>query len=181
MITLNYSISEQEYKDFYYYLGWLAPDRKMLRIRYQLTSLITYLVFFSVLFFLIKPFSFGPSIFVIVIIIAIGLYYYNNFRLQRHFYKMGQRVYNDSDKENSEMTIGESGITATSKDSDAHYKWSAFTKKYETISAYYLIMSSNIGFVIPKRVFNSNTQREAFEKILAEYLPLQADLRIPVK
>lgn len=176
MITLNYTISEQEYKEFYHYLGWLAPDRRIYRVRYQATSLITYLVFFAVLYFLIKPFSLGIATFVIVVIVAIALFYYNNFRLRRHFYRIGQKVYDDSDKENSEMIIGESGIIANSKDSNAHYKWSAFTKKHETASAYYLIMSSNIGLVIPKRVFNSTTQRESFEKMLAQYLPLQADL-----
>jgi len=179
MITLNYSITEQEYKDFYHYLGWLAPDRKIYRARYQLTSIITYLALFAILYFLIKPFSMGISVLIIVIIVAIGLYYYNNFRIKRHFYKIGQKVYNDSDKEDSEMIIGESGIMAKSRDSDAHYKWTAFTKKYETDSAYYLIMSSNIGLVIPKRVFISNSEKEAFEQALAQHLPLHADLPTP--
>jgi hypothetical protein len=129
-----------------------------------------------VLYFLTKPFSLDITSIVIIVIIAIVLFYYNNFRIKRHFYKIGQKVYNDSDKENSEMIIGESGIIAKSKDSVAHYKWSAFTKKYETESAYYLIMSSNIGLVIPKRVFNSTNQKESFEKMLAQYLPLQAEL-----
>jgi hypothetical protein len=74
------------------------------------------------------------------------------------------------------MIIGESGILGKSTDSEVHYKWSAFTKKYETDSAYYLIMSTNIGLVIPKRVFNSITEKESFEKMLSQYLPLQADL-----
>ena len=176
MITLNYTISEQEYKDFYHYIGWLATDRKIYRIRYQLISLFTYSVLFTVLYFLTKPFTLDITSIVIIVIIAIALFYYNNFRIKKHFYKIGQKVYNDSDKESSEMIIGESGIIAKSKDSDAHYKWSAFTKKYETVSAYYLIMSSNIGLVIPKRVLNSATQKESFEKMLAQYLPLQAEL-----
>ena len=179
MITLNYSITEQEYKDFYHYLGWLAPDRKIYRVRYQLTSLVTYLALFAVLYFLTKPFSLGIPTIIVIAVVALGLYYYNNFRIKRHFYKIGQRVYDDSDKEDSEMIIGESGIIAKSKDSDAHYKWSAFIKKYETDSAYYLIMSSNIGLVIPKRVFKSMGEKESFQSMLAQYLSLQADLPIP--
>jgi hypothetical protein len=42
-------------------------------------------------------------------------------------------------------------------------------------------MSSNIGLVIPKRVFKSNAEKESFEKMLAQYLPLQADLPASAK
>jgi hypothetical protein len=179
MITLNYTISEQEYKDFYYFLGWAAPHKKNDRIKYQVTSILSYLAIFVVGYYLTKPFPLGFPAFVILIICGIGLYYYNNFRLKRHFYKYGNKVYNDSDKENSEMIIGESGILGKSTDSEVHYKWSAFTKKYETASAYYLIMSSGIGLVIPKRVFNSSAEKVSFEKMLSQYLPLQADLPTP--
>jgi YcxB-like protein len=176
MITLNYTITEQEYKDFYYFLGWTAPHKKKDRIKYQVTSILSYLAIFVVGYYLTKPFPLGIPAFVILIICGIGLYYYNNFRLKRHFYKYGIKVYNDSDKENSEMIIGESGILGKSTDSEVHYKWSAFTNKYETGSAYYLIMSSGIGLVIPKRVFNSSAEKVSFEKMLSQYLPLQADL-----
>ena len=180
MITLNYTISEQEYKDFYYFLGWLSPDRKSYRIKYYLT---TYAWYFGlmIIIFIFTDIPLDPKLLIALLIITVLWHFYSNWKLKRHFYKYGQKVYNESDKENSEMTVGESGITAKGRDADAKYKWSAFTKKYETDTAYYLYMSSNIGLIIPKRVFNSNKQREAFEKILAEYLPLQADLRIPLK
>jgi len=175
VITLNYTISEQEYKDFYYFLGWLSPERKSYRIKYYFTSYAWYFGLMS-LIFIFTDIPLDPKLLIALLAITILWYFYSNWKLKRHFYKYGQNVYNDSDKENSEMTIGESGITAKSKDADANYKWSAFTKKYETSAAYYLYMSSNIGLLIPKRVFRSAAEKEAFEKMLAQYLPLQANL-----
>jgi hypothetical protein len=176
MITLNYTIYEQEYKDFYYFLGWAAPHKKNDRIKYQFTSISTYLVLFVGVYYFTRPFPLGIPAFIVMAICGVGLYYYNNFRLKRHFYNQGTKVYNDSDRDYGEVIIGESGIHGKSKDSEVHYKWSAFTKKYETASAYYLLMTAGMGVILPKRVFKSDSEKEAFEKILAQYLPLQADL-----
>ena len=176
MITLNYTISEQEFKDFYYFVGWLAPDKKSYRIKYHLSSILSYVIIFVFIYYL-KGFLYFNFITALIFLIpVIGLYYYTNYRMKTHFQNYGKKVYNDSDKDNSEMIIGESGISVKNKDAEAHYKWSAFVKKYETDAAYYLYMSTNIGLIIPKRVFNSTAQKESFEKILSQYLPLQADL-----
>ena len=178
MITLNYTISEQEYRDFYYFIGWLAPGKRSFRMKYRLSSILTYLILFAFVFY-IKGFMYIDFATIIIFVLpVIGLYYYTNYRMKAHFKRLGKRVYDDSDKDNSEMTIGEQGITAKNKDAEAHYKWSAFVKKYETETAYYLLMSTNIGLIIPKRVFNSAAQRESFEKLLSQYLPLHADLPI---
>jgi hypothetical protein len=176
MITLNYTIYEQEYKDFFYFLGWIAPHKKKDRIRYQATSIISYLALFFLVFYFIRPIPLTIPVLIIITLCGIGLYIYNNYRLKNHFYRQGTKIYNDSDKDYGEVTIGESGIFGKSKDSDVHYKWSAFTKKYEVASAYYLLISSGMGIIIPKRVFTSPSQKEEFEKMLAQYLPLQADL-----
>jgi hypothetical protein len=176
MITLNYTISEQEYKDFYYYIGWQAPDKKQTRIRFHLKNL---LIFFGVsiaIFYINKVPVLSPEIILVQILTITLLLFYFAWRIKKYYYGLGKKIFDESDKENSEMIIAESGILGKSKDSEVHYKWSAFTKKYETGSAYYLIMSSNIGLVIPKRVLNSTNQKESFEKMLAQYLPLQAEL-----
>ncbi len=176
MITLNYTITEKEYKDFYYYIGWLAPDRKMFRIRYHLTALIAYLGVFALLFLITQSFRFNISTLVVMIVGGIAFYFYNEFRVKRHYYNQGKKVYETSDKENSEMLIGETGITVKDRTADASYKWAAFIQKYETKDAYYLYMSTNLALIIPKRVFISASQKESFEKMLSQYLPLQAEL-----
>ena len=175
MISLNYTITEQEYKDFYYFIGWLSPERRSYRLKYYFTSYAWYFGL-MILLFILTDIPLDLKLLIVLLAITVLWYFYSNWKLKRHFYKYGQKAYDDSDKENSEMTISESGIIAKSKDSDAHYKWSAFTKKYETDTAFYLLMSTNIGLIIPKRVFNSTAQKESVEKIFSQYLPLQADL-----
>ena len=176
MITLNYTISEQEYKDFFYYLGWLAPDKKNERVKYYFVNYLIYFFVMNVVFIINRVPPFNITIIIVELLLAVLFLFYLNWKMKRHYHKYGSRVFNDSDKENSEMIIGESGIIVKSKDTNAQYKWSAFVKKYETVTAYYLYMSTNIGLLIPKRVFNSRAQKEEFEKMLAQYLPLQADL-----
>jgi YcxB-like protein len=176
MITLNYTISEQEYKDFYYFLGWLSPDKKNERIKYYI---VNYLIFFGVMniFFIINRVPpLEATIIIVEVLLAALWYFYLNYRIKRHYHKFGTKVFKDSDKENSEMILSESGIFGKSKEAEVHYKWSAFTKKFETANAFYLYISSNMGLVIPKRVFKSVAEKDSFEKMLSQYLPLQADL-----
>jgi c-di-AMP phosphodiesterase-like protein len=176
MITLNYTIGEQEYKDFYYFMGWLSPDRKAFRTRYHLTSLVAYLAVFILLFFITNSLSFNISTALILLVTGIAFYLYNNFRVKRHYYNYGKKVYEQSEKESSEMIIGETGITVKDKSAEANYKWTAFSKKYERTDVYYLYMSSSLALIIPKRVFRSASEKEDFEKLLAQHLPLHADL-----
>ena len=178
MITLHYTITEQEYKDFYYFMGWLAPNRKAFRIRYHVTALIAYLAVFMLLFLITQTLSLNISTIVIIVLMGVGFYFYNIFRVKRHYYNYGKKVYHQSQSENSEMIIGETGITVKDEATNASYKWSAFIKKYERSDVYYLYMSSNLALIIPKKVFKSVDERESFEKMLAQYLPLQADLPV---
>lgn len=178
MIILNYTITEQEYKDFYYFMGWLAPNRKAFRIRYHVTALIAYLAVFALLFLITQTLIFSISTLLIIVLVGVGFHFYNNYRVKRHYYNYGKKVYQQSQGENSEMIIGETGITVKDEATDASYKWSAFIRKYERNDVYYLYMSSNLALIIPKRVFSSLAERESFEKMLAQYLPLQADLPV---
>ena len=112
-------------------------------------------------------------------LIGVGFYFYNNFRVKRHYYNYGKKVYQQSQSENSEMIIGETGITVKDEATNASYKWSAFIKKYDRNDVYYLYMSSNLALIIPKRVFRSKAEKESFEVMLAQHLPLHADLNAP--
>jgi hypothetical protein len=111
-----------------------------------------------------------------MIAVLIALYFYSVFRIKRHYYNYGKKIFTAAGNSPIEVNIGETGIFAKGQDGEAHYKWSAFERKYETQDCYYLYMSSNLGIIFPKRVFKSLPEKESFEKILAEYLPLQADL-----
>jgi len=181
MITLNYNITEQEFKDFYYFTGWLAPEKKTYRFKHHLSSTISYLIIFALIFYLKGFIYFDAFTTILFLIPLVGLYYYTNYRMRSYFYRWGKKVYNDSENESIEMVIGESGIAAKSKDAEAQYKWSAFVKKYETDTAYYLVMSSSLGLIIPIRVFNLASQKETFEKMLSQCLPLHVDLPIDDK
>jgi len=180
MITLNYTISEQEYKDFYYFMGWRSPARRSYRIRFFVKTFAAYLVFLLLLFYM-KNFAIDLPAIIITLVVMTGLYFYSAFRVKRHYHNFGKKVFDESGNSPVEVSIGETGIFAKGQDGEANYKWSAFVKKFEENNCYYLLMSSQLGIIIPQRVFRLQKEQEAFEKMLSEYLPLQADLPMITK
>jgi len=75
----------------------------------------------------------------------------------------------------TELTLSESGINETSNKVDVRYKWHAIMKKTEVNKCYYLYLNSRQALVIPQRIFVNQKEKEEFEKLLAEHLPLQAE------
>jgi hypothetical protein len=175
MITLNYSITEQEYKDFYYFMGWLSPDRKKYRVKYFVRTFATFLALVILLFY-IRDTRFNVAGLIIILLVMGGLYLYSVFRVKSHYHNFGKKVFQESGSTPIEVTISETGIFAKGHDGETHYKWSAFAKKFEANNCYYLLMSSQLGIIVPKRVFTLKDDREAFEKMLSENLPLRATL-----
>jgi len=176
MITLNYTIAEQEYKDFYYFSGWLAPDKKAYRIKYFLSAFVTYLGVVVLLFIFNKNSRIDSITVIITLLVSVTLYFYINFSMKRHFYNYGKKIYNESGGDVIEMTIGETGVFGKNNDGEGQYKWSAFSKKLEANGCIYLYLNSSQALIFPNRIFKSSIEKDTFEKMLAQYLPLQANL-----
>ena len=93
---------------------------------------------------------------------------------------MARKVYHDLSNKKSfskrDMSFNDEGIFGKDDFSEFQYKWSGITKRHSTQNLYILFSSDIAGVIIPKRVFKTELEKKSFEKMLAQYLPLQAEL-----
>jgi len=180
MIQIQYTLAEKEFLDYNYYSGWQLPGKKKSRLLYYIVSPILYLVIVG---FLLYDFDSGGFDNLTVIIGLLGLaaiIFLTRFRMRARFDKQALEMIRSSPADSilaeTQLTISETGISGKTKVTEVRYSWDAFQKKVIANDCYYLFISARHALVIPFRVFKTTLEKESFEKMLAQYLPLQADL-----
>jgi len=179
---LQYQLTRQEYKDFNYYTSWSAPEKRGARLKYYLGSLAFYALFFVVVSILSKKNPTIPAL-VIYSIFAVLFMLYLKWRVRRQIERWVDKLVEESGESRifsrNELTVTERGIHDKTDDSETTYQWSAILKRVEAYNCYYLYTNSRFALVVPKRVFSSTQERQEFDKLLLQYLPLSADLPHP--
>jgi hypothetical protein len=101
---------------------------------------------------------------------------------KQRFRRSATKVYYDTNNKNLfsqlKVSFSEAGISGKSEFSEFQYQWSGIKKMSSTKNTYILYSSNISGLVIPKRIFKTVEEKESFEKMLAQYLLLQANLPI---
>lgn len=180
MIHLQYTLTEKEYLDYNYYAGWQLPGKKNSRLKYYIVSPVLYLVIVG--FLLYDPDKGGFDNFTVImgLLGLAAVIFFTRFRMRARFDKQALEMIKssapDSVLEETQLTVAETGIAGKTKVTEVKYSWEAFQKKVIANDCYYLFISSRHALVIPFRAFKTRLEKESFEKMLAEYLPLQADL-----
>ena len=117
---------------------------------------------------------------VIGLIGLIALMLITRFRIRGRFDKQILKMINSSPPDSvlpeTELTISETGISGKTKIAEVKYAWNAFQKKVLANNCCYLYINAGQAVVIPLRIFKTTQEKEAFEKMLSEQLPLQAEL-----
>jgi hypothetical protein len=75
----------------------------------------------------------------------------------------------------TEHIFTEEGVYSKDDYSESKYNWSSIVSKEETKDCYYLFVDSLKAIAIPKRVFNSETERSQFDSYLSTFLPVRAE------
>jgi hypothetical protein len=170
MITLEYTLTEREYKEFNYYTGWLAPERKSFRIRYYIINMIIYTALLG-LFFLTN----GPryvDLTFILLFIAFGFlfFFYLRYRVRSHYNRQVNRMIRESGQDKVlpklTLTFSESGINGSTSTNEVKYFWKSITHSTTTATAFYLFLNSRQAIIVPKRVFQNAEQSATFETLL---------------
>jgi len=179
VVILKYSLTEDEYKAFNYYTGWQSPDKKSYRIKYFAKTLLFYFIGLFLFFLTKRNFPLDFNFFLIIGVVTILLIIYLQYRIKVYYDGLVKKMIKESGENNilhfTELTLSESGINETSNKVDVRYKWHAIMKKTEVNKCYYLYLNSRQALVIPQRIFVNQKEKEEFEKLLAEHLPLQAE------
>jgi hypothetical protein len=179
MVSLKYSLTKEDYINYYTYVMWDAPGNKRKRILYYSKQLLPILIFFFAFYYtglFDRP---GKFIFIIAgFLVLTSLLSF--FGVRTNTMKQAEKVADDSG--NSSIFIplivnaSESGISVKDELKEIHYQWAAIIKKLESQNYYFLFHNSIQAIIIPKRAFTSPADKLQFEKLLAQYLSFDADV-----
>lgn len=176
MINIEFTLTEEEYFNYNYYTNWLIPEKKAFRLRYYLVIPIIVFVLYLLLFY-----SFDNKITIdsllISLVIAILLAILLPYRIKSATRSRVKNAIKKSEEETilspTQLSIDEKGISGQNKVAEVKYKWDAFTKKVIAYDCYYLFTNLIHAVVIPVRAFQSKDEKNNFDSILDQNLPLK--------
>jgi hypothetical protein len=176
LVSLQFTLTKEEYFQFNYYTAWAAPSRKKYRIRYFLRVLVLYGA--VALLYILMSRSHNLWIDIAVFIVTGALYL---FFIPFFIKKSVERRVNDIlfKKENqhvldrAEVILSDTGIIDKDTLSESRYNWDAIVNFAETPDSYYLYTNSYYAIVIPKRAVSVSEQQE-LKKLFDKHLPLEA-------
>ncbi len=80
-------------------------------------------------------------------------------------------------KSDLHYVFDERGVSSTTSASESRMDWSAFHRAVELKEFFLLYMSSRVFHIVPKRVFSSSDQMDAFRSLLRSAMGAKARLR----
>jgi hypothetical protein len=180
MVALSLELTTEDFYQFNYYTNWTASWNSRKRFIYYCRNILSAGVGSLLGIYLIeRKISLTAILVVVVFVLLLGFIALPAW--VRRFYRKYVEKFSANPSNNSffsktELIIDEKGIQARDDVSTTMHLWRAFTKKVDTEKYFYLYLSSLSGLVIPKRIFQTQTEKENFSKILLAHFPLEAEL-----
>ncbi|MFT3911882.1 MAG: YcxB family protein [Ferruginibacter sp.] len=179
MLSLKYSITKEDYINYYTYILWDAPENKKKRIRYYARQIIPILLFLLA-FYYTGLFDRNRNFILLIAGALLATSLLSLLGVRSNMMKQAQRVADNPENSSifSDMTVtvSEAGIIAKSESVETKYQWTSIIKKLESKNYYFLFINGIQAIIIPKRIFNSPEEKAQFEKALAQYLSFDADV-----
>lgn len=179
-MIIKYTLTKDDYVNYYTYMGWDAPDQKKKKIRYYLRQLMINGVFIAVIFYS-DLFRFKPMLLYVYAGILILIVTTQIFTARSNIAKQAEKF---TENENNQsifsekiIEIDDSGIAAKDLYAESKYQWQAFIRKEENEHYYFLFLNSLQALIIPKRAFKQPEEKIKFEKLLTHHLSLDAEVR----
>ena len=179
MLNLQYSLTKEDYVNYYTYVVWDAPENNRKRFIYYARQLVPILLFIAAFYYtgLFKR----DSLFILIIVGFILLTTLLSLlgvrtNTMKQAEKVADNPANQSFFKPTELTVSDTGITIKTDLTETRYQWKAFIKKQESKQYYFLFTSGIQGIIIPRRIFRNEDERIQFEKILQQQLSFEAEL-----
>ena len=177
MLVLNYYLTEEEYLDYNYFTTWTSPERKKYRLRYYLQVMLLYV---AVAGLYISANKTHTILLDTTVFLAIGTGYFLLIpvlvrrSIRTRVKAILKKPENQHVLNQSEVSLGDNGITDRDTITDSRYGWEAIVRKAETRLCYYLYTNSYHAIVIPKRVLGEN-EKHQLQRYFDEHLSLSVD------
>jgi len=179
MISIKYSITKEDYINYYTFVMWDAPEKKKSRLKYYLRQaginiLVIAVLFYTDIFQYNKLYLYIYLAILLVATILQILSARTNVRKQAE--KIAASENNRSIFLETHSDISEAGITLKDEVSETNFQWRAFVKKQENDEYYFLFTNSIQAIIFPKRIFKSAEEKSQFQKLLSQQLSFDAEV-----
>lgn len=180
MVTLQFSLSKDDYTNYYLHALWNAPAKKIVRRKYFMRQLLVNAGIIGIFLYL-KMFSFvDPSYLYLFFGCMILSFGFNIFNQKNNLQKQAKKFANNDQNASifllTTHQFSSTGIQLKDDVSDTFLQWKAIVKKEETNTYYYLFTNSVQALIIPKNVFNSADDIQQFEKLLHVHVSFNAEV-----
>jgi hypothetical protein len=180
MITIQYTLSKDDYVNYYTYMYWDAKDRKRKRLRNMIKQGGFFCLFSSVLFFS-GVYGRMNKISISVFVLFFAATFLPMLTGRNQMVKQAEAIADDPDNfsifNETTLTASDTEISLKNIIVDSKLKWNAVIKKTETANYYFLFLNAMQAIIIPKSAFKKIDEQEAFDKILSRNLSLDAELK----
>ena len=179
MVALNYTLTKEDYSNFYHFVALLSPGKKNTIIK----NWIKRFLLFSLMLVIVKI-STSDKIFDVyffyTIFVLASIYILPILNMQ-NAYKKAVAAYTDNLLNANifnecQITISETGLFAKGKFTETKYQWGSIVKKEENNSFYFLFIGSEQAILIPKKSLRSKEEKEQLEKLFAQYISFEAEV-----
>lgn len=176
MVSLNYTLTKDDYIKFYTHVFW-EEGKKKRRVNFlkQGFFLITFLI---VLYFAggLGSFNnFSIAIYSLIFLSTLLPLISGKSSIIRSAEKIADNPDNDSLFTDYNLTATDSELLIKTEFTETKYYWKAIIKKTETDSHYFLFENSLQAIIIPKSACKSEEEKLALSKVLSRNLSLDAE------
>jgi hypothetical protein len=184
MLSLHYSISKDDYINYYTYVMWDSPDKRKKHFFYYGQQLLTNGIIVVILLYS-GLFNYKSSWLYIYMGILLAIVLLQFFAGRSKVKKQGDKItgdpYNASIFLDTVLEISETGIFRKDDTKEIRYNWNAFIKKMENDDYYFLFVNKIEALIIPKKVFRSTTEKDNFDHLLTLHLSFDAEIAHLIK
>lgn len=180
MLALQYSLTKDDYTNYYLHVLWNAPIKKAARRKYFIRQLIINLAIVGV-FLYSNLFSVFDNkylyIFFGFMFLSIGFNFFN----QKNNLKAQAKKFANNDENASIFLLtthqfSSTGIIIKDEVSNTTLQWKAIVKKEENDCYYFLYTNSIQALIIPKNVLKTIEDVKQFEQLLNMHISFNAEV-----
>lgn len=184
MISLKYSISKEDYINYYAYVVWDAPENRKKRLWYYVKQIIPILLFLFA-FYYTGIFERNSKFILLIIAFIFLTSALSLFGVRSNTIKQAEKITEDPGNSSifleRSLFLSDSGVVSKDVSIEIKYQWNAFIKKQESKEYYFLFTTAVHALIIPKRIFTNADERRQFEKLLTQHLSFDAEIGYLVK
>jgi len=184
MVTANYTLTKEDYSNYYIQLAWLTPERKKQTIKNYVYKALLYAVLLTIVKLFDTEHVFDFYFFFSVVFVA-TIFIMPIFQMEEIYTKQVDKLSNNPLNVNLfkdvQISLAETGIFTKTEFSETQYRWASIVKKEEDRDYYFLYLASDQALLLPKRAFRSESEKQQAEKLFGEHISFNAEVGHLVK